>query len=776
MSRHACLARSSVTAAALLAFAGAGHAQSFNVEVFNTVGSPTAPSSSYGAASGQTGFWNTVRAGSIASPNSISVLNLAGSLTGIAVSLGSNNGSGSGSFGAGDFSALMGDYAIGLGNSTQITASITGLQPGFYRAWVYAALPATSASYVDSFGTTVYHPHYIYSLVNNVQQDSSNSAGPTAPGTFAINKTHGIVDFKVTAAGQTVKLQVFGDSVYFASLAAMNGFQVVQYTSNRLYVDQDATGTGTGQSWANAMTTLNEALAVAKTSAGAITEIWVAEGVYKPTTTGNRSVSFEIPSGVKVYGGFAGTEVSLGQRDWETNLTTLSGDIGTARVTTDNSYNVVTMISCSSSTQLDGLRIVSGNANANGVGNPEGSGGGIHMTDSSPTIRNCTLTDNDGLDGGAIKIIGTAVPTITNCQFYRNNGFSSGSAIDQDTTKGIVGPFMKVTNCVFNGNDSHAILVEGNAYIANSVFSGNSAILSGAGVRVFNNTASETYATIYNCSFSGNTTSNHGPAIGGDGNAVNVTIYNSIMWGNNSILGSGIQDSYDSDNGASFSIDRTVIQGAILFPGATNYNFDPLFVDADGSDNTVGTSDDNLRLQPTSAAIDRGQNSYLPSDSMDLDLDNNLIEALPLDLDMNSRRFDVTSVNDTGVGAAPFVDLGAYESPYVPPCPMDYNADGFRNLDDLGDFITDYYVTPAIPGGAQPNAPTMANMDVGFGIPCPMAPNAPAPYASNAYIQNGYRVGYSPDNSNSCPFDPAQLFPNLDNLNDFITAYYASPC
>jgi hypothetical protein len=109
-------------------------------------------------------------------------------------------------------------------------------------------------------------------------------------------------------------------------------------------------------------------------------------------------------------------------------------------------------------------------------------------------------------------------------------------------------------------------------------------------------------------------------------------------------------------------------------------------------------------------------------------------------------------------------------------CPADYNQDGFQNLDDLGDFITDFYTLPPIPGGAQPNAPTYPDLAVGFAAYCPNAPDAPAPYDVNAYRQGGYRVGYSPDNTNSCPLSPDQTFPNLDNLGDYITIYYATPC
>ena len=111
-----------------------------------------------------------------------------------------------------------------------------------------------------------------------------------------------------------------------------------------------STSTGCGSSWSNACE-LQTALA----SASAGDEIWVAAGTYYPGT--NREDTFQLISGVALYGGFAGTETAREQRDWGTNLTVLSGDIGVPDDSSDNSYSVVTGSGVDTSAILDGFTI-----------------------------------------------------------------------------------------------------------------------------------------------------------------------------------------------------------------------------------------------------------------------------------------------------------------------------------------------------------------------------------------------------------------------------------
>ena len=128
--------------------------------------------------------------------------------------------------------------------------------------------------------------------------------------------------------------------------------------------------------------------------------------VYKPSVA-SQGVSFVIAPGTAVYGGFAGTESQRGQRNPGSNVTTLSGDIGTAGVATDNSWTVVKMIGTVGNTitastvlaRVYDLRRTQQRVGRTGCGWGNGSGAG---NECSPTLSNLIFDSNYLHDGGAL--------------------------------------------------------------------------------------------------------------------------------------------------------------------------------------------------------------------------------------------------------------------------------------------------------------------------------------------------------------------------------------
>ena len=193
-----------------------------------------------------------------------------------------------------------------------------------------------------------------------------------------------------------------------------------------LYAKPAATGTGDCSSWANACD-----LQTALTSAASGDEIWVAAGTHKPTSGTDRTISFQLKSGVTVYGGFAGTETARSQRDFETHLTILSGDIGTVSDMSDNSYTVVTGSGVDATGVLDGFTITYGNANVNYAAT--GTGGGMYNYAGSPTVRNSIFVNNKALIGGAVSNDSYSAPTFTDV-IFSNNSADGGGGMSNSTS------------------------------------------------------------------------------------------------------------------------------------------------------------------------------------------------------------------------------------------------------------------------------------------------------------------------------------------------------
>ncbi len=316
-----------------------------------------------------------------------------------------------------------------------------------------------------------------------------------------------------------------------------------------IYVKQGSTGDGS--SWALAAGNLKAVLEHASFG----TSIWVAEGIYTPTncsvcTYDERITPFSIPNGVKIYGGFQGTESSLDERDWENNPTCLSGDIDGDGTLENNSYTVVFTKNVSEETLIDGFIITGGNADfAAALGNPANSGAGFFNDGalpgggSHPTIRNCTFTNNQawGFAGGFYNdaaFEGNANPTIFNCRFENNTAQNAGGAL--------------YITAIFSGT--------ANPRIENSHFENNQSTNAQGGALI--NKASENGVAnpeFINCDFIGNTAGETGGAVYNYGNQEGICnpLFKNCLFENNA----------------------SIICGAVYNDGSFNGECKPLFED-----------------------------------------------------------------------------------------------------------------------------------------------------------------------------------------------------
>ena len=231
-----------------------------------------------------------------------------------------------------------------------------------------------------------------------------------------------------------------------------------------IYVAPNASGSGS--SWAEATGDLRATLNSALPS----TQIWVKKGTYYPVncTTcdfSKRDTKFSIPNGVKLYGGFAGTETAISERDIDGHPTYLSGDIDQDGTLANNSFTVVYTSNVSSLTEIDGFIITGGNASDStfSLGSRQNSGAGwfnsgsTNSFNSSPVVRNCRFENNYawGFGGGMVNdgsFAGSSLTAYINCNFVGNSSRAGGGAIfNSGTFSGGCSPFF--LSCFFTNNE-----------------------------------------------------------------------------------------------------------------------------------------------------------------------------------------------------------------------------------------------------------------------------------------------------------------------------------
>ena len=206
------------------------------------------------------------------------------------------------------------------------------------------------------------------------------------------------------------------------------GAYEAQLSSSVIYVDQAAPGpVHDGSSWALALTNLQAALAAAHKN----DQIWVADGIYTPGWMDNRLATFHLMDDAALFGGFAGTETTLEERNWIDNLTILSGDLDgndvtmngvvtdTAKMIGTNTYHVVSAVGITETAILDGLIITGGNNDAST--NPAQWGGGLYTQNSNLIIRNVFFEGNLAAAGGGMFSNGGGQPLVLENVFFGNN-------------------------------------------------------------------------------------------------------------------------------------------------------------------------------------------------------------------------------------------------------------------------------------------------------------------------------------------------------------------
>ncbi len=292
-------------------------------------------------------------------------------------------------------------------------------------------------------------------------------------------------------------------TAFFLLLAFVGNLSAARY-----YVAPNAAATASGQSWGDPTD-----LSAACTKATAGDEIWVRSGVYVPGT--DRHNSFVIPAGVKVFGGFAGTETSLQERRG-TAPSILSGNVGSKSTNKDNAYTVVRMRSKDHHySTLNGFVIRDGMSRSFTEGfSANNAGGALYIEptnggNAAHQITNCVFVANSAHNGGAVYV-SNGRPVFTNCKFRDNEADFNGGAVFNQGGGAVVSTTFQ--NCHFEGNSSNSggCLTNNGAngqatvLAINCVFTENSAEINGAVIYNITRGTGDAEAILEGCSFVNN--------------------------------------------------------------------------------------------------------------------------------------------------------------------------------------------------------------------------------------------------------------------------------
>ena len=412
-----------------------------------------------------------------------------------------------------------------------------------------------------------------------------------------------------------------------------------------IYVTPTGAGTRSGDSWANATSSIDTAQNFAQLYSAVV---WVAAGTYYGDTTSTSA--FTMKNGVNVYGGFAGNEPAdydLTLRNFVTNATILDGQ-NARRVLFSNHFSTQTI--------WDGFTIQNGSISDYGAGaylfsntvlrhcvvrgntafvregggiycynatiehcNIENNscannnGGGIYAGNS--TISNCRITGNSAHYGGGVCASGTSV---SDCYISDNTGTDGGGvyAYYAYPASNFIRCNITNNNAVYGGG---VYEIRGNIYV--QCYVTNNSATYGGGIYgglvdirsclVANNTATSSggglnltnTSSLRNCTIVRNASGEGGAGVHGN---QYTTITNCIVWGN---MCNGWANAFNS---SSINCTYSAIEGNYAGVGNIslgNWN-PPMFVNPSLTAGVLDSTENvDWHLHEGSPCINQGNNS-----------------------------------------------------------------------------------------------------------------------------------------------------------------------
>ena len=340
--------------------------------------------------------------------------------------------------------SLNGQSVFTNGNNFALNNSILWVNDSFIADGVLSGSVTGANNFIQQTGGPPSNPVAAYTAAQ-LFTDAPNGNLTLKANSPAINAgNNAVVNTFTDLAGNS---RTRDNKVDIGAYEVQSGNTIVSMVpaaNGTLYVKQGSAGNGS--SWANAAAELADALLAAKGNA-AIKQIWVAKGTYKPlykaaevdngnVPTTDRDKAFVLVKDVKLYGGFAGAETDISQRDLTNtpNATTLSGDLGTAGNTTDNAYHVLISAGDAGTAELNGFTLTDGNADGSNIIMVNGNtvfrywAGGMYNYRSSPTLSNVTLSNNAATYGGGM-FNDNSSPTLSNVTLSNNTATNNGGGM-----------------------------------------------------------------------------------------------------------------------------------------------------------------------------------------------------------------------------------------------------------------------------------------------------------------------------------------------------------